>query len=46
MRSKVDNDYLANIVSVSKFQNPESYPYPLESEMAEIDRLFTDFFRL
>ena len=46
VRSKVDNDYLANIVSVSKFQNPESYPYPLESEMAEIDRLFTEFFQL
>lgn len=46
VRSKVDNDYLANIVSVGAFQNPESYPYPLESEMAEIDRLFTEFFQL
>jgi len=45
VRSKADNDYLANITPVESFgPGPSRYPYPLADEMPAIDAAFRKLF--
>lgn len=45
VRSKVDNDYLANIVPAAAFAcGLERYPYPLPEEMPAVDAAFRRLF--
>jgi hypothetical protein len=47
VRSKVENDYLANIVPVEAFgPGPSRYPYPLADEMPAVDAAFRRLFGL
>lgn len=47
VRSKVDNDYLANIVPAAAFVcGLERYPYPLPEEMPAVDAAFRRLFGL
>ena len=47
VRSKVENDYLANIVPVESFgPGPSRYPYPLADEMPAVDAAFRRLFGL
>ena len=45
VRSRVDNDYLANIVPAAAFAcGPSRYPYPLPEEMPAVDAAFRRLF--
>lgn len=45
VRSRVENDYLANIRTPSEFDRPgDCYPYPLAEEMPTIDAAFRSLF--
>jgi hypothetical protein len=47
VRSRVENDYLANIVPAAAFAcGPSRYPYPLPEEMATVDAAFRRLFGL
>jgi len=47
VRSRVENDYLANIVPAAAFgPGPSRYPYPLADEMPAVDAAFRRLFGL
>jgi hypothetical protein len=47
VRSRVENDYLANIRTPAEFDRPgDCYPYPLAEEMPTIDAAFRQLFRV